>query len=57
MKVLDENPKARLRCELLQPVQHRQLTNVDPNVNDSTFGMELNTLGSRTIDFQLRFSF
>jgi hypothetical protein len=57
MKVLGENAKLVFNANFYNLFNTANLTNVDPNVNDSTFGMALNSLGSRTVDFQLRFSF
>jgi hypothetical protein len=57
MKVLGENAKLVFNANFYNLFNTANLTNVDANVNDSTFGMALNGLGSRTIDFQLRFSF
>lgn len=57
MKVLGENAKFVFNANFYNLFNTVNLTNIDLNVNDSTFGMALNALGSRTIDFQLRFSF
>jgi hypothetical protein len=56
-KVLGENAKFVFNANFYNLFNKTNLTNVDLNVNDSTFGMALGALGSRTIDFQLRFSF
>jgi hypothetical protein len=56
-KIFGENAKFVFNANFYNLFNKTNLTNIDPNVNDSTFGMALNALGSRTIDFQLRFSF
>lgn len=57
MKFLGENAKFVFTANFYNLFNNTNLTNVDTNVLDQTFGMALNALGSRTIDFQLRFSF
>ncbi|HEX3470850.1 MAG TPA: hypothetical protein VHT28_06645 [Silvibacterium sp.] len=57
MKALGENAKIVFNANFYNLFNNVNLTNIDPNVNDSTFAMAQNALGSRTIDFQLRFSF
>jgi Carboxypeptidase regulatory-like domain/TonB dependent receptor len=57
IKILGENSNLVFNANFYNLFNKVNLTNVDPNVNDSTFGMALAALGSRTIDFQLRFSF
>lgn len=57
MKFLGENAKFVFTANFYNLFNKVNLTNLDTNVNDSTFGMASNALGARTIDFQLRFSF
>jgi hypothetical protein len=57
MKVLGENAKLVFTANFYNLFNKVNLTNVDTNVLDPNFGLALNALGSRTIDFQLRFSF
>jgi TonB-dependent receptor-like protein len=56
-KLLGENAKFVFTANFYNLFNKVNLTNIDLNVNDSTFGMALNGLGARTIDFQMRFSF
>ena len=56
-KVLGENAKLAFTANFFNLFNRVNLTNIDTNVNDSTFGVAQNALGSRTIDFQLRLSF
>lgn len=56
-RIFGENAKFVFTANFYNLVNKINLTNVDANVSDSTFGMAQNALGSRTIDFQLRFSF
>jgi len=57
VKFLGENAKFVFTANFYNLFNNTNLTNVNTNVLDQTFGMALNALGSRTIDFQLRFSF
>jgi hypothetical protein len=57
MKVLGENAGFDFTANFYNLFNTANLNTVDANVNDSTFGMALGALGSRTIDFQLRFHF
>ncbi len=52
-----ENAKFNFTANFYNLFNKVNLTNIDANVSSSTFGMALNALGSRTIDFQLQFSF
>jgi hypothetical protein len=58
MKVLGENAKFVFNANFYNLFNTANLANVDANVNaDPNFGLAVNGLGARTIDFQLRFSF
>lgn len=59
MKVLGENAKFEIKANMLNAFN---LLNIDPssistNVSNSNLGQASNALGSRTVDFQARFSF
>ncbi|MGH9431351.1 MAG: TonB-dependent receptor domain-containing protein, partial [Terriglobia bacterium] len=57
MKVLGENAKFEIQASFFNLFNSLNLTNVDSNINDATFGTAFNALGSRTIEIQGRFSF
>lgn len=57
MKVLGENSKLEIRANFYNLFNRVNLANIDNNVVDSHFGQATGALGSRTIDFQLRFNF
>ena len=57
MKFLGEGAQFMFTANFYNLFNNTNLTNIDTNVTDSHFGMALNALGSRTIDFQLRFNF
>ncbi|MGH9451362.1 MAG: TonB-dependent receptor domain-containing protein [Terriglobia bacterium] len=57
MKVLGENAKFEIQASFYNLFNSLNLTNVDSNINDATFGAALNALGSRTIEIQGRFEF
>ncbi len=56
-RVLGENAKLAFTANFYNLFNKVNLITPDTNVNDSTFGVSLGSLGSRTIDFQLRLSF
>ncbi len=56
-KVLGESAKLEFTANFYNLFNKVNLVTPDTNVQDSTFGMSLGSLGSRTIDFQLRLSF
>lgn len=56
-RVLGEGANLNFTANFYNLFNRTNLTNLDENVNDPYFGMALNALGSRSIDFQLRFSF
>jgi hypothetical protein len=56
-KIFGENAKFVFTANFYNLFNKVNLSNVDANVNDSTFGIAQSALGARTIDFQLRFSF
>jgi hypothetical protein len=57
MKVFGENAKFMFTANFYNLFNNVNLTNIDPSVQDSTFGAATSALGSRTIELQMRFSF
>ena len=58
MKVLGEHAKIEIKADLLNAFNILNLNpGISNNVQNSNFGQATSALGSRTIDFQARFSF
>ncbi len=57
MKVFGENAKFNFTANFYNLLNKVNLTSINEDVTSSTFGMALNALGARTIDFQLQFNF
>jgi hypothetical protein len=57
MKVIGEHGALDIHANVYNLFNNSNLTNVDNNIPDTTFGEALGALGSRTIDLQARFSF
>jgi hypothetical protein len=59
MKVLGENARIEIKCNMLNAFN---VLNINPsslstNISNGNLGQASSALGSRTIDFQARFSF
>lgn len=57
MRVIGEHGAFEIHANIYNIFKRVNLTNIDNNIPDPTFGVATGALGSRTIDLQARFSF